>query len=65
MFPNQNISGFGKNTKYTILWFWVFFSGIGIYEKEKNAVFQGKQVFKNVSKNIPIPKMLSRKCFLN
>lgn len=54
--------------KYKIHYFMVwgfFFSGIGIYEKEKNVVFQRTQVFKNVSKNIPIPKMLSRKCFLN
>lgn len=48
VFPNENISDFDKNTKHTILW--GFFSGIGIYGKEKYVVFQRTQIFKCVKK---------------
>jgi len=46
------------------LFYGVFFPELEFMEK-KNMLFSREHRFLNVSKNIPIPKMLSRKCFLS
>ena len=64
-------------SKWKYFWFWQkykihYFMGFFLeleFMENKNMLFSREHRFlnvsKNVSKNIPIPKMLSRKCFLS